>query len=193
MEGAKTVIEFKNTCFSYGDRQVLKDFNLTVNNGERICLFGNSGVGKTTALRLILGLEKAGDNSVKCDYKRACVVFQEDRLLPFKTVKENITLFTGCCDCDDILRELGIFDVRDKYPSQLSGGMLRRVSIARALCAEADLYIFDEPFTGLDFDNISQASKLINRITQGKTVIAVLHEKRHAQLLNCEIIDIKNP
>lgn len=193
MEGAKTVIEFKNTCFSYGEMQVLKNFNLTVNDGDRICLFGNSGIGKTTVLRLILGLEKASDNSVKCCYKNASAVFQEDRLLPFKTAKENISLFTGCDDCDDILRGLDIFEARDKYPSQLSGGMLRRVSIARALCADVDLYILDEPFTGLDYDNINRASELINKITKGKTVISVLHEERHAHLLNCKIIDMKNP
>ncbi|MGN0528060.1 MAG: ATP-binding cassette domain-containing protein, partial [Eubacterium sp.] len=176
--------------FSYGDRQVLKNFSLRIENGERICLYGDSGIGKTTILRLITGLEKAESNAVICTDKKFSVVFQEDRLLPFKTVEENISLFAGSDRIDDILHRLGIYEAKDVLPSQLSGGMARRASMARALAVRADVYIFDEPFTGLDEDNIMQAVKLINEITAGKTLITVLHEKEYAKLLNCTVVEV---
>lgn len=184
------MIEFKNVSFSYKEKQVLKDFNLTVNDGDRICLCGESGVGKTTILRLILGLERAENGSVTCTDKRLSVVFQENRLLPFKTVSENITLFNRCDRLDYILSQLGISEAKDKYPSQLSGGMARRAAIARALSSNADVYIFDEPFTGLDNDNVMRAVNLINEITKDKTVISVMHDTQTADLLNSEIIKI---
>ena len=190
MEGTKAMIELKNVSFSYSDRQVLKNFSLRIEKGERICLYGDSGIGKTTILRLIAGLEKAENNTVICTDKNFSVVFQEDRLLPFKTVKENISLFSHNDRIDYILNELGIYEARDQLPSQLSGGMARRASMARALSTNADVYIFDEPFTGLDEDNIMQAVRLINEITAGKTLITVLHEKEYAKLLNCTIVEV---
>lgn len=185
------MIELHNVSFSYGERQVLDNFSLSINKGDRICLYGASGVGKTTIIRLITGLEKAEKNAVVCTCKKLSVVFQEDRLLPFKTVEENLTAFSKSQRINYILSSLGIDDVKDRYPSQLSGGMARRVAIARALAVDADVYIFDEPFTGLDRDNILQAIKLINEITKGKALITVLHEKEYASLLNCQIIDIE--
>ncbi|MGN0521939.1 MAG: ATP-binding cassette domain-containing protein [Eubacterium sp.] len=184
------MIKLDNLSFSYDNKQVLKGFSLTVNDGERICLYGDSGTGKTTILRLILGLEKADKASVKSTAEKTAVVFQEDRLLAFKTVEENITLFSKSNRLDYILSCLGILDAKNKYPSELSGGMARRAAIARALSVDADMYILDEPFTGLDRDNIIRAIKLINEITRDKTLITVIHEKEYARLLNCRIIEI---
>jgi NitT/TauT family transport system ATP-binding protein len=185
------MISFTNVSFSYGDKKVLNNFSLTINNGDRVCFFGESGIGKTTIIRLILGLEKTGDNSVACDNQKYSVVFQEDRLLPFKTVEENITFFSNANEIDYILSSLGILDIKNKYPSELSGGMSRRVAIARALSIDADVYIFDEPFTGLDRNNILSAIKLINEITKNKTLILVTHDKEYSRLLHCKEIEIK--
>ena len=179
------MIEFKDASFSYGDRKVLKNFSLEIKDGERVCLYGASGTGKTT-----LGLERVTDGEVINSAKSVSAVFQEDRLLPFKTVKGNIDLFSKSNNTDYILSSLGIAEASDKYPSMLSGGMKRRVAIARALAKEADLYIFDEPFAGLDEENIKKAISLINEITSGKTILAVTHELKYARELNCKIINM---
>lgn len=184
------MIELNHVSFSYDGKQVLSDFSLKINEGGRICLHGASGAGKTTILRLILGLEKVQSGAVVCTDKKMSVVFQENRLLDFRTTKDNIRLFADTDRTDYILSSLGIDGVRDKYPSELSGGMARRVAIARALSVDADVYIFDEPFTGLDRDNIIRAIKLINEITKDKILIAVMHEKEYACALNCKIIEI---
>ncbi|MCM1114278.1 MAG: ATP-binding cassette domain-containing protein [Clostridium sp.] len=182
------MIEFKDVSFSYDSKQVLKNFNLTIHNGDRICLWGDSGIGKTTILRLILGLEKITSGSLIRDDAKISVVFQEDRLIPFKTAEENIRMFADSDKTDLIISSLGISEFKNKYPSQLSGGMKRRTAIARALAVEADIYIFDEAFTGLDKENIFSATKLINEITENKTVILVTHNTHSPDLLNCRMV-----
>ena len=183
------MIEFRNVCFSYGDKQILKDFNLKIEDGERVCLFGKSGIGKTTVLRLIMGLEKPQSGEITVSGS-VSAVFQEDRLLPFRTVGENISFVSGNTDFQPFLEKLNISDVKDEYPSALSGGMARRTAIVRALAGKRDIFIFDEPFTGLDRSNIQSACELINEITQGKTVVCVLHEKDYAADLNCKTIEL---
>lgn len=185
------MIELTNISFSYGEKSVLEDFTLRVDDGDRVCLFGESGRGKTTIARLILGLEKPQSGKV-VSTGSVSVVFQEDRLLPFRTVRQNIRLFSGADDddMDTILHRLGIYDFRDKYPAQLSGGIARRAALAAALCRSSDAYLFDEPFSGLDDANAKRAIDLINEITVGKTVILITHNRNDAQSLKCRTVTI---
>ena len=184
------MIKIKDLSFSYGENKIFDGFSLEINDGERVLLRGASGVGKTTLLRLILGLEKAGSGEINTDNGKISVVFQEDRLLPFKTVKENLTLFTDEKTARDCLENLGIIDAAELYPSELSGGMARRVSLARALSRDADIYIFDEAFSGLDSENIEKAAEFINKKTKGKILIAVSHNMDDAKRLAARTVDI---
>lgn len=187
------MIKINNLSFSYGKNIILKDLNLNIKKGDRICLTGKSGIGKTTLLKIIIGLLKGYEGSVKINNNaKFSVVFQEDRLLPFKTVIQNLTLFAIQESALEALEALGVLEVADKYPAQLSGGQARRVAIARALATKGDIYILDEPFNAIDQENIAVAANYINKITAGKTLIAVSHMENAAALLNATTVDIKN-
>jgi NitT/TauT family transport system ATP-binding protein len=123
-----------------------------------IGIIADSGVGKTTFLRILAGLERYEKGSISSIMdKRIAYVFQEDRLLPWLTVKENIEfVLEGVVNKDQMqqsilfwLTKLYLYEVRDLYPKALSGGMRRRVALARAFCYPYDLLLLDEPFKGL--------------------------------------------
>lgn len=187
------MIEFNNVSFSYGDKQILENFNLKIPMGSRICFFAPSGFGKTTLLRLITGLEKPDSGRIKgTENLKFSVVFQEDRLIPQKTVYENIQLFGGEEHIPEILENLGLSDAQGLYPKELSGGMARRASIGRAINYGGDIFILDEPFNGMDKENIKKTALFINAKTKGKTVITVTHNIDEAKLLGAEIIHLNN-
>ena len=186
------MIKFDNVNFSYGKNTVLKDFNLEINKGDKICLFGESGCGKTTVLRLILGLENVDSGNIIIDNNlKPAVVFQENRLLPFKTVLENVSLF--CTDEKSAihhLESLGLGGYLNAYPSSLSGGMKRRLAIARALSVNFDFLVLDEAFTGLDTENIILASNHILDTVGDRPIIMVTHSKYEAELLKTNIVEM---
>lgn len=183
------MIKIHDLSFAYGEKQIFGGFSLEIPDGARSCIFGGSGCGKTTLLRLITGLEEPADGSIETGGVRFSAVFQEDRLLPFKTVLENITLIGSEKETAlYMLAQLGIAEAADKYPSELSGGMRRRAAIARALSAEYGCLILDEPFAGLDKENIEKAAALISESIGERTLIAVTHSEREAELLGAKII-----
>ncbi|MBO5020575.1 MAG: ABC transporter ATP-binding protein [Clostridia bacterium] len=182
------MIKFNNVTFGYGKKKIFENFNFHIKDGEKISLFGESGCGKTTLLRLILGLEKAQKGQIiKKEGLKASVVFQENRLLPFKTVLQNITMFSDEETAIYHLNALGLSDYKNAYPDDLSGGMKRRVAIARALSIDFDFLILDEPFTGLDTENIKLATEHILKTAKDKTIILVTHSPYEIELLGAEI------
>lgn len=188
------MIKLKNISFSYGNLQILKNFNLTVNGGECIQLFGISGSGKTTVSRIILNLEDTYIGNVIVPQKIS-VVFQEDRLLENSDVQKNVRLVLNKEQyplTDNLLKEFGLYDVRKKRISTLSGGMKRRVALARAIAYGGDALILDEPFNGLDADNKWIAASIIKRefLDKNKPVLLITHVKEDAELLNAKIINI---
>ena len=186
------MIKLNNISFSYGENEVLNNFTLHIKKGDRICLWGQSGSGKTTVLRLLLGLETPqGGDVIKLPSLKPAVVFQEDRLLPHKTVLENITL-TGATKEKAIsaLNALGLKEYALSKPQELSGGMCRRVALARALAFDFDYLLLDEPFTGLDEENITNAIRYINEIIDDKPIILITHSNTESELLGCQIKEI---
>lgn len=187
------MIKFENVTFSYkGEKdRIFENLSLHIKEGQRVHLSGASGVGKTTLLRLIAGLERVKKGSVKIkDNARISVVFQEDRLIPFVSVKKNISLFSNDEKSEKLLYELGLSDCADMRVDELSGGMKRRVALARALSRDFDILLLDEAFNGLDGETLLKVCDVVNKYTENKTVILVSHHEEEAQLLSAEKMEI---
>lgn len=181
------MIEFKNVTFKYkGSKEnILNDFSLLINKGERIWISGTSGRGKTTLLRLIMGLEKAKKGKVIIEENaKISTVFQEDRLIPFVSVEKNVSLFSNHEKAQTVLTQLGLKDVMGEEINSLSGGMKRRVALARALSKDFNLLILDEALNGLDEETKNNTASVINKYTENKTVVFVSHSGEEAALLN---------
>ena len=195
------MIVFENVSFGYKRGiNVLSGFSLAVPDGGRVCLFGKSGCGKSTVLRLAMGLAKPGSGRITgTEGLAVSAVFQEDRLIPWKTVLENVALFAdgteraAAAPADRAayyLRALGLGDVLQSFPGELSGGMKRRVALARALAHNFDMLVLDEPFTGLDEAAKRNAIELVSRETAGKMLLLATHDLLEAEALGAEIIEL---
>ncbi len=190
------MIEFVNITKKYGEQTVLDNFLLTVSDGEKIALTGESGVGKTTILRVLSGLEAVDSGNIICDEKMA-YMFQEPRLLPWKTAKENILAVLQKENyylADKYLNVVGLSDAADKAPSELSGGMAQRVSFARFLAfaeeSGATVLMLDEPFSALDKETADKMLNLLLDFAIDKIVILVTHDQNTAQNLGGRVVKL---
>lgn len=173
----------------------LASLSLRLAAGEFVALVGPSGCGKTTFLNIVAGLDRDYAGNVRLaphpDGRAARVgyVFQEPRLLPWRTVYENIALVLPPQGAGEVIQEMlaavGLAAARDLYPPQLSGGMSRRVSIARAFAIQPDLLLMDEPFVSLDHDTVEQLRELLLKLWRARptTVLFVTHDLREALVL----------
>ena len=177
------VIEMRGIGKRFGKRPVIADFDLTVNRGEVVGLLGQSGIGKSTILRMVAGLEKPDAGRLRVHSDHMGFVFQEDRLLPWDTALDNVALPLRAlgmgrreahAHARSYLRRMELSGFEQAYPHELSGGMRQRVSLARALAVSPDILLLDEPFTGLDRD-LKEAMRglLESALEPGRT--AVLH------------------
>jgi len=182
------MIQLNSISKSFGKKRVIENFSLSVKKGERIAIISYSGSGKTTLFRIIAGLEKHfnGERKVK---GKVALMFQEDRLFENSTVIENVMAVSDKSSDEalSLLEDLGLKDSINLYPSDLSGGMKRRVALARALFFDADILLLDEAFTGLDPDTAENTARVINEKTKDKTLLLVTHRKEEARLLSCEM------
>ena len=188
------MLKINNISFSYGEKEILKNFSLELNAGECVCLVGPSGCGKTTLLRLILNLEKAQKGSILAPKKISCV-FQEDRLLEWFNVSHNLTLSLEKAAHEkafELLDEIGLGDAKTKAISELSGGMKRRVAIVKAVAFGGDLLLLDEAFNGIDADNKQIVAKMLKRefLDKKKSILMVSHVDEDIELLNAKKIQL---
>ena len=184
-----SLLEIKNLTKSFDEKIVIDSLSLSLPERGIVAVMGPSGCGKTTLLRMIAGLEKADGGEIIGLPKSCSYVFQEPRLFPWLSAKDNIALV---CDNEkaalDWLARVELSDAADKLPSELSGGMEQRVSFARALSYNAELYILDEPFTGLDEALKTRLFSLVKEKAESSLVLIVTHDKSEADSLADEII-----
>ena len=209
-------IEIKNINKSFDGRgknlSVLEDINLTINDGELVCLLGPSGCGKTTLLRLIAGLDNPTSGEVvangevveKPSGDRA-VIFQQYSLFPWLTVLQNVTFgleMSGGSKEENIqaaeryLQSVGLIDFKDSYPHELSGGMKQRVAIIRSLLNHSPILLMDEPFSALDMQNRHKLQEQLIGVWQRfeNTIVFVTHDVDEAVFLADKIVLLdKNP
>ena len=181
------MLKLDNVGFSYGDKKVLENFSLTVENGECVSLQGPSGCGKTTVIKILAGLCKPQSGEVFAPQK-VSVVFQEDRLVPMLSVKKNILLPLAADEKEKAIRllyEIGLKNELGTEIRKLSGGMRRRVAIVRALAFSGDALLLDEPFNGLDGENKRIAAGMILKEAESRNIPILLstHINEDAELL----------
>jgi phospholipid/cholesterol/gamma-HCH transport system ATP-binding protein len=203
-------ISFTNVCISFDGRPVLEDVSFHVERGQTLCILGRSGVGKSVSLRLLIGFLKADSGSIRFDNqeivgmdeqgmnairKRITMVFQNGALFDSMSVRENVAFALrergGLAEdqvvqiVERLIAMVGAEDVENELPASLSTGRKRAVAIARALAAQPDVVLYDEPTTMVDPIIAKRLGNLIQRLKQqlGFTSIVVTHDMRFAERL----------
>lgn len=206
------MLELKNINKRFGERQILKDFNLNVPEKKILAIVGQSGGGKTTLLRMLAGLETIDSGHVLYNGKEISAselasmnllgfVFQDFQLFPHMTVLTNLTLSpVKTMNMDpaqaeqkarQLLERLGLEEHADHYPHALSGGQKQRVALARAMMIEPEIIGYDEPTSALDPGLRLEVEKLlIQNREMGMTQIVVTHDMQFAQNIADEILEV---
>ena len=199
------MLSVSNLKISFDDNHVLDGFNLNLESGDIFALLGESGSGKSSALKFIAGLEKAqlgsvaldgndlsddGSHSVKPELREIGMVFQDYALFPHMTVFQNISFginqlskIEKTIKVEQLLDLINLRGIEKKYPHQLSGGEQQRVSLARSLATSPKLLLLDEPFSSLDKSQRDQLVKEVREILKnaGVTSILVTHDEFEAE------------
>ncbi len=175
--GGAGMIKLEQVSKRFDGKQVLHCLNWQMEKGECWKIAGASGVGKTTLLRLLMGLETPDSGRITgADKIRFCPVFQEDRLADTWSAVQNVALVCrGAAQAREVLGALLPSDSLEQPVRTLSGGMRRRVALARALAAEGDVLLLDEPFAGLDERTVDRACRAIEKYRAGRAALLVSH------------------
>ena len=216
---APNIVECRNVSFGYGERRILQDLSFTVPRGKVTALMGASGGGKTTVLRLVGGQARAQQGQVLFDGKdvarldadglyaarrRMGMLFQFGALFTDLSVFDNVAfpLREHTSLSEELVRDIvlmklhavGLRGARDLMPSEVSGGMARRVALARAMALDPELVMYDEPFAGLDPISLGTAARLIRQLndTLGITSIVVSHDLEETFRIADQVIVLAN-
>ncbi|WP_428029586.1 ABC transporter ATP-binding protein [Ancylobacter sp.] len=178
-------------------REIFRAFRLDVGAGEFVALLGESGIGKTTLLNIVAGLDRDYRGHVRFDATspRVAYAFQNPRLLPWRSVLDNVALPLpagegGRRRARDMLGEVGLAELAEAYPERLSLGQQRRVALARAFAIDPDVLLMDEPFVSLDETGAARLRDLLRRLLARRpaTVLFVTHDRREAVELASRIV-----
>lgn len=184
----------------YGDRLVLNNLEFTANTGEFVAIVAPSGAGKSTLLNIIAGLDKRFSGKLQFNQQplhpfskevHLSCMFQEPRLMPWLSVLENLLLVTSQrAHAEKLLQAVGLQEYLHHYPLQLSGGMQRRVALARAFCIQPHLLLMDEPFISLDAPTAEKLQQILLDLweNQRPTVLFVTHHLEEALKLADRIL-----
>lgn len=197
-------IKLKHIDKTFGEKSVLKNLSLEIEAGQFVAIVGESGSGKSTLLRLVAGLEEPtsgqitiNETPIKDSKSSATMMYQDSRLLPWKTVLNNVGLgligkWNG--EAEHTLEQVGLISFKNEWPSTLSGGQQQRVALARALVHEPSLLLLDEPLSALDALTRMDMQNLIENLwlEQGFTALLVTHDVREAVKLADRIILIED-
>ena len=207
------MINVNNLHKYFGDNEVLKGIDETINKGEVVVVIGPSGSGKSTFLRCLNLLEVPTDGEIIFEGKNITdkntnineirqkmgMVFQQFNLFPHKKVLENLTIAPinvknkskeeAITKANDLLNKVGLLDKADAYPSSLSGGQKQRIAIARALAMEPDVMLFDEPTSALDPEMVGEVLNVMKDLAkEGMTMVVVTHEMGFAREVGDRIL-----
>jgi NitT/TauT family transport system ATP-binding protein len=196
--------EIKNLYKKFGNIMLFRDFSISFRGGTITCILGPSGCGKTTLLNIIGNIIDPDSGQLSgFSNKSISYIFQDPRLLPWKTVRENIEFVIGKGRqaeqrkkiSEQLIKLMELEKFSDYYPSGLSGGMRQRVSIARAFAYPSDIILMDEPLKGLDIKLKLNLIRIFSRMwqTDKRTVIFVTHDVDEALLLGNDILVMSPP
>ena len=178
------MIDIRNLSVQLGDRIVFSDYSASIPDEGVIIISGESGIGKTTLLRVLCGLQKPDKGRIiGLEDRKLSFVFQEPRLLDHLTALENVALVSDSATAEKLLCELTMENELHMKAGKLSGGQKQRVSLARAFAFSDDVVLLDEPFTGLDEQNKQKAARLIQT---ARLAIVVSHDAGDAELLSVD-------
>lgn len=193
-------VELCGVSKSYGDAPVLREVSLALFPGAPVCVTGRSGIGKTTLMRLILGLETPDSGTVSVRRGLRCAaVFQENRLIETLSAAQNVRFVCPAAQMPDDAALAAAFAAvgltrqeLEKPAAALSGGQKRRVALLRALLAPADAVLLDEPFTGLDAAARREAAALICKTCRRRALLCITHEADAAALLGARTFALED-
>ena len=183
----------ENISHNFGVLPVLENISFEVADNEIVAVIGPSGCGKSTLLNIIAGLEKTHSGTISGVENGKAFVFQDDRLLPWRTVWQNISIVNdmeNTVEIENLISDVGLEGFGDYKPEQRSGGMKKRCSIARAFYYKSEILLMDEPFQGLDYFSRQEMLKILLRVwnQHKQTVLFITHEIDEALMVANRII-----